>query len=226
MKRVAIIDYGSGNLRSAAKAFERAAEGKNIAVEVSADPAALENATHIVLPGVGAFADCMRGLTEASGMREALEEQVHMRKKPFLGICVGMQLLFDESYEHGTHKGLGWIGGRVVKIGARSEERGVSSASSSLDPRHSPLKIPHMGWNELTFTQPHRLLDGIAEKSHAYFVHSYHAVCATLADVIATTDYGQTLTAAVAHENIMGTQFHPEKSQETGLKLIGNFLTL
>ena len=205
---VVIIDYGSGNLRSAAKAFERAAPDAEIIV--SADPAALASASHIVLPGVGAFADCIQSLNSVSGMRDALEQQVLKQKKPFLGICVGMQLLFDEGREHGTHKGLGWIKGEVVKI----------------TPSDASLKIPHMGWNELEFTTAHPLLAGIAPKNHAYFVHSYHAICADTQDVIATTHYSTDLTALVAHENIMGTQFHPEKSQETGLQLIANFLGL
>lgn len=220
MRRVAIIDYGSGNLRSAAKAFEHVAD-TDTQVQVTSDAASLTRATHIVLPGVGAFADCMQGLSRVKGMRDAMEEQVRGRGKPFLGICVGMQLLFDEGHEHGVHPGLGWIAGNVVRIapGYTSPEANASALPS--------LKIPHMGWNELTLTQPgHRLLSGIAPRSHAYFVHSYHAHCANAADIVATTDYGQPLTAIVARGNIMGTQFHPEKSQETGLTLIRNFLAM
>lgn len=210
MKKVAIIDYGSGNLRSAAKAFERAVTGKDISIIVTDDAAQLSAATHIVLPGVGAFADCMSGLIAAKGVRDALEKEVREKKKPFLGICVGMQLLFESGHEHGTHRGLGWIKGEVVKINTKG---------------HYELKIPHMGWNELAFTAPeHPLVAGIKHASHAYFVHSYHALCSNPTDVVATTDYAQRITAIVAHGNIMGTQFHPEKSQETGLKLIGNFL--
>jgi glutamine amidotransferase len=209
---VAIIDYGSGNLRSAAKAFEYAAAATGHTVRIASSPEALREASHIVLPGVGAFADCMHGLEAVTGMRAALEEQVMKRKKPFLGICVGMQMLFETGYEHGTHKGLGWLKGEVVKIGGTE---GFPAA----------LKIPHMGWNDLTLTRPgHPLLNGIADGDHAYFVHSYHAVCDAQDDTIATTDYGGALAAIVAHGNIMGTQFHPEKSQQTGLKLIGNFL--
>lgn len=211
MRRVVIIDYGSGNLRSAAKAFERAAAITGHEVQVSNSPAALEKASHIVLPGVGAFADCMQGLTSVPGLRAALDVQVHKQHKPFLGICVGMQLLFDTGYEHGTHQGLGWMGGEVVRI----------------DNHDHQLKIPHMGWNDLVYTDAsHPLLLGIDAGSHAYFVHSYHVQCRNAADVVATTDYGAPLTAIVAHGNIMGTQFHPEKSQATGLKLIENFLRI
>jgi glutamine amidotransferase len=228
MSEIVIIDYGSGNLRSAAKAFERAAQGKHI-VTVSNDPAALATATHIVLPGVGAFADCMQGLNAIPSMRDALETQVLTHKKPFLGICVGMQLLFDEGHEHGTHKGLGWLSGQVIKIESRLSGDQVAGGSMTRSPDHlitQPLKVPHMGWNELDIQQQHPLLAGIAPKSHAYFVHSYHAECSDKADVIATTSYGANLTALVAHGNIMGTQFHPEKSQETGLALIANFSKL
>ncbi len=210
MNSVAIIDYGSGNLRSVAKAFEHEAAATNHHVYVTDDPAMLAKATHIVLPGVGSFADCMQGLEAVAGLREALHEQVRVQKKPFLGICVGMQLLFEAGHEHGTHKGLGWIAGEVVKIA----------------PADVTLKIPHMGWNELNLLQPHPLLYGIEPRSHAYFVHSYHARCSNSSDVIATTVYGEPLTAIVAHGNIMGTQFHPEKSQATGLKLIANFLQM
>jgi len=215
---VAIIDYGSGNLRSAANAFEHAALATNHRIAVTADPKELAEASHIVLPGVGAFADCMRGLENVNGMREALNEEVLGKQKPFLGICVGMQMLFDTGHEHGIHKGLGWIAGEVVNIGTRNEER---------DAKVLQLKIPHMGWNELSLKASyHPLLQGIKSGDHAYFVHSYHAVCKNAADVLATTDYGAQLTAIVARGNIMGTQFHPEKSQETGLRLIENFLKI
>lgn len=209
MKQVVIIDYGSGNLRSAAKAFELAADG-GAAVTVTADPKTLAGASHIVLPGVGAFDDCMRGLAAAAGMREALETQVREKGKPFLGICVGMQMLFDTGHEHGVHEGLGWIAGKVVKI----------------EPGSEALKIPHMGWNNLMLRRPdHHLLVGIKNGNHAYFVHSYQAVCDERY-ILATTDYGGALAAIVARDNVMGTQFHPEKSQETGLRLICNFLAL
>jgi glutamine amidotransferase len=209
--RVVIIDYGSGNLRSAGKAFERAAAdaGATDTVEVSADPAALAAATHIVLPGVGAFADCMRGLSALPGMLDALEDQVVRGGKPFLGICVGMQLMAERSLEHGTHRGLGWIAGEVVPLA----------------PRDPALRIPHMGWNELVIVNGgHPVLDGIAPGTHMYFVHSYAVACADAAAVRAEVDYGGPVAAVVARDNIVGTQFHPEKSQAAGLRLIRNFL--
>lgn len=214
--QISIIDYGSGNLRSAAKAFERVAqEGQQIVV--TDDPAQLAKSSHIVLPGVGAFADCMDGLRKAPGMLAALEEEVIGKKKPFLGICVGMQMLFENGLEHGVHKGLGWFGGEVIRI----DENGGSV------PPVTPLKIPHMGWNDLIVKTPaHKLLEGINTGDHAYFVHSYHAQCTDRKNVLATTQYGAELVAVVAKGNIMGTQFHPEKSQETGLRLIGNFLRM
>lgn len=209
MKLVTIIDYDSGNLRSAAKAFERVAP-KDCAILVTSDPKKLTEATHIVLPGVGAFADCMAGLQKTSGMLAALEQEVLVNRKPFLGICVGMQMLFEIGHEHGVHKGLGWIDGEVIRIDNTNEPK---------------LKVPHMGWNELVVKAEHPLLAGINSGAHAYFVHSYHAICDDKKDMLATTDYGSPLTAIVAKDNIMGTQFHPEKSQETGLKLIGNFIS-
>ncbi len=199
-----IVDYGSGNLRSAAKAFERA----GAEVRVSADADEVRRAERIVLPGVGAFADCMRGLTAVSGMRDALEEAVRRRGKPFLGICVGMQLMAERGREFETVAGLGWIGGEIV-------------AMQPADPR---LKIPHMGWNELSVRREHPLTQGLAPDAHAYFVHSYHLAGGRADDLVATTDYGGAVTAIVARDNIAGTQFHPEKSQETGLALIANFL--
>jgi glutamine amidotransferase len=201
---LAIIDYGSGNLRSVAKAFERV----SAAVRVTSAPQDLKTASHIVLPGVGAFADCMRGLSAIPGMLDALDEEVRARKKPFLGICVGMQMLFDEGHEHGVHKGLGWLKGNVVPLTGAA------------------IKIPHMGWNQLEITQKHTLLSGIKTGVHAYFVHSYYAQCQNPGDILATTPYGQTVTAVVGQGNIFGTQFHPEKSQETGLRLLSNFLAM
>jgi glutamine amidotransferase len=209
--RVAIIDYGSGNLRSAAKAFERmvAEAGATDGVSVTSDPDALAGATHIVLPGVGAFADCKRGLEALAGMRDALEEEVRGRGKPFLGICVGMQLMADAGREHGRHPGLGWVAGEVVAI----------------EPADPALKVPQMGWNDLRFILGrHPVLDGIVPGNHAYFVHSYRFACADATDVLAEVDYGGPVTAAVARENMVGTQFHPEKSQAVGLRLISNFL--
>jgi len=211
MLRVVIIDYGSGNLRSAGKAFERAAEEAGVAdgVAVSADPTALAEASHIVLPGVGAFADCMAGLSALPGMLEALEAQVVRGGKPFLGICVGMQLMAERSLEHGTHQGLGWIAGEVVPLA----------------PTDASLRIPHMGWNELEIVGGgHPILDGIAPGTHAYFVHSYAMACKDAACVRAQVEYGGAVAAVVARDNMVGTQFHPEKSQAAGLHLIRNFL--
>jgi glutamine amidotransferase len=207
MSSVALIDYGSGNLASAAKALARAANGK-CDIITTADPQVVKDAERVVLPGVGAFADCMKGLAAVPGMVEALREKVVRQGAPFLGICVGMQLLATVGVEFGRHAGLGWIAGEVVKI----------------TPDDSALKIPHMGWNELKIEQPHALLDGIAPGSHAYFVHSFQLKAALPEDLIATTDYGGPLTAMVGNDNIAGTQFHPEKSQATGLKLLENFL--
>src|SRR5262249_48087865 len=159
-----------------AKAFERVAGGAVIVV--TDNPMELATATHIVLPGVGAFADCMRGLMAISGMRMALEKEVREKGKPFLGVCVGMQMLFERGHEHGRHEGLGWIQGEVVKIGTRGEGRGASETVSPLDSGPLPLKIPHMGWNDLRLLAPeHALLEGIRNGDHAYFVHSFHAQC-------------------------------------------------
>lgn len=207
MPVTALIDYGSGNLASAAKALAHAAKGSQDIV-TTADPDVVKDAERIVLPGVGAFADCMKGLSSVPGMTEALREKVLKQGAPFLGICVGMQLLATVGVEFGRHAGLGWIAGEVVKI----------------TPDDASLKIPHMGWNELHFEQEHALLEGIAPASHAYFVHSYQFKTVLPEDLIATTDYGGPLTAIIGNENIAGTQFHPEKSQETGLKLLENFL--
>ncbi len=226
MPSVAIIDYGSGNLRSAAISFENVA-GAKMPVKVTASPADLKSASHIVLPGVGAFGDCIRGLGALPGMREAMEEEVRGRKKWFLGICVGMQMLMERGHEHGVHEGLGWIEGEVVKLGIGHLAFGIKKAPpESLMPNAHSLKIPHMGWNELCFLRAHPLTAGIEQSSHAYFVHSYHAVCENAADILATTDYGQPVTAVIARDNIMGTQFHPEKSQETGLRLLRNFVEM
>jgi glutamine amidotransferase len=209
--KVVIVDYGSGNLRSAAKAFERAAQDGGIAAEiaVSAEAASLRQASHIVLPGVGAFADCKRGLESLPGMIDALNESVLVEKKPFFGICVGMQLMAEVGHEHGEHAGLGWIKGSV----------------EPLEPADPTLKVPHMGWNDLQFgAARHPLLDGVEPGRHAYFVHSYHLRCSDARDVLATVEYGGAVTAVVGRDNLVGTQFHPEKSQATGLTLIANFL--
>jgi imidazole glycerol-phosphate synthase subunit HisH len=207
---VVLIDYGSGNLRSAAKAFERAAReaGIKTSVTVTGDAGALAAATRIVLPGVGAFPDCMKGLTALPGMRAALEEAVIRRGIPFLGICVGMQLMATRGLEFAPTPGLGWIAGEVVAIA----------------PGDKSLKIPHMGWNELRLTGRHKLLAGIENGDHAYFVHSYRFAAAAKADVYATVDYGGPIAAAIGRDNLFGVQFHPEKSQATGLRLIANFL--
>jgi glutamine amidotransferase len=210
---VAIIDYGSGNLHSAAKAFERAARegGTRFEIKVTADPDDVRAAERIVLPGVGAFADCRNGLLAMPGMIEALEESVRQRGKPFLGICVGLQLMAERGLEHGLTLGLGWVGGEVRAI----------------TPSDPALKIPHMGWNTLDIAQPHALLEGIPTGEsglNAYFVHSYHLVPAEGGALVATTDYGGPITAFVAKDNMAGSQFHPEKSQKLGLALIANFL--
>jgi imidazole glycerol-phosphate synthase subunit HisH len=207
---VAIVDYQSGNLHSAAKAFERAAREGGFSTEilVTADPETVRRADRVVLPGVGAFGDCYRGLSETPGMIEALQEAVFQRGRPFFGICVGMQMLADRGLEHGVHKGLGWIAGEVGLI----------------EPSDKSLKIPHMGWNTLSFAREHALIDGIPDGAHAYFVHSYQFRCADESDIVARTDYGGPVTALIARGNIAGSQFHPEKSQKLGLKLISNFL--
>jgi glutamine amidotransferase len=207
---VAIIDYGSGNLHSAAKAFERAARGSDTQIEVTADPQRVRKAERIVLPGVGAFRDCRDGLKAVPGMWETLAEEVG-RGKPFLGICVGMQLMADRGLEHVETKGFGWIKGDVKVI----------------EPADAVLKIPHMGWNTLDVARPHALFDSIALGAsglHAYFVHSYHLALRDASALVATADYGGAVTAFVARDNVAGSQFHPEKSQALGLALIGNFL--
>jgi len=207
---VAIVDYGSGNLRSAAKAFERAAResGASERVLVTADPREVAAADRIVLPGVGAFADCRAGLYGVPDMVDTLRREVIERGKPFLGICVGMQLMATRGVEYGVHAGLDWIAGDVVRI----------------EPGPNHLKIPHMGWNELLDLAPHALLQGIAPHDHAYFVHSFQLKTATANTLLAVTEYGGPITAVVGRDNLVGTQFHPEKSQATGLRLIGNFL--
>lgn len=211
--RVAIIDYGSGNLRSALKAFERAAREAGLAaeIELTAEAERVRTADRVVLPGVGAFADCRAGLDAVPGMVEALDEAVRGRGRPFLGICVGMQLLATRGLEKTVTPGLGWIAGDVRLI----------------EPADASLKIPQIGWNTLDLRRPHPLFDGIAtgpDGLHAYFVHSYWLDAREPGDVVAVTDYGGPLTAVVARDNVAGTQFHPEKSQTLGLALIGNFL--
>ena len=210
---VVLIDYGSGNLRSAAKAFERAATGagRGQEIRVSADPDVVARAERIVLPGVGAFADCRRGLDTIPGMVAALEEAVHVRGRPFLGICVGAQLMAARGREKELTPGFGWISGEVVEI----------------TPSDPELKVPHMGWNSLEVRSDHPLLAGISTGENgldAYFVHSFHIAAENPDDVVATADYGGPVTAVVGRGNVAGTQFHPEKSQALGLALIANFL--
>ncbi len=211
---VAIVDYGSGNLHSAAKAFERAAResGHDQPIIVTNDPDVVRNADRVVLPGVGAFADCRRGLDAVSGMVDALDEAARKKGRPFLGICVGMQLMATIGRENEVKEGLGWIAGEVDKI----------------KPSDKALKIPHMGWNTLSECKSHPLFDGISlgpDGLHAYFVHSYQLYPADKADLVAQAEYGGAVTAMVARDTYAGTQFHPEKSQRLGLALIANFLT-
>jgi imidazole glycerol-phosphate synthase subunit HisH len=205
-----VIDYGSGNLRSAAKAFERAAReaGADGRVLVTNHAESLRDASRVVLPGVGAFADCRRGLAAVPGMEQALRHVVIDEGRPFLGICVGMQLLAERGREFETTQGLGWIGGEV----------------GPLTPRDPALKIPHMGWNELQLRRTHPVLEGIGDGAHAYFVHSFGLQPSDPADLLAEVDYAGPIAAIVARDNIVGVQFHPEKSQGTGLRLIANFL--
>jgi glutamine amidotransferase len=210
---VAIVDYGSGNLHSAAKAFECAAHenGLDQPIVVTRDPDIVARADRVVLPGVGAFADCRRGLDAVSGMVEALEHAARGKGRPFFGICVGMQLLAERGREYEVVDGLGWIAGEVDRI----------------TPDDANLKIPHMGWNTLSVLRPHPLLEGLSlgpQGRHAYFVHSFALKPAHRQDLVAEADYGGPVTAIVGRDNIVGTQFHPEKSQKFGLALIANFL--
>ncbi len=208
----AIIDYGSGNLHSALKSFERSATEVGAGeVILTSDPDLVRRADHIVLPGVGAYADCRRGLDAVPGMVEALEDTVIRKGRPFLGICVGMQLMASRGLEHQVTQGLDWIPGDVTAI----------------EPSDPSLRVPHMGWNTLEPQRPHALLEGIPTGDlglHAYFVHSYHFVPSDPAHIIARTQYGGPVVAMVGRDNLAGTQFHPEKSQKLGLALIANFL--
>jgi imidazole glycerol-phosphate synthase subunit HisH len=213
MQRLVIVNYGSGNLHSAAKAFERAARESeaNIAIAVSADPGDALAADRVVLPGVGAFAECRRGIEALPGMRAALEESVRKKGRPFLGICVGAQLMAERGLEFYATPGFGWVKGAVTAI----------------VPNAPKYKIPHMGWNTLRVINDHPLLAGIATGPgglHAYFVHSFHLAGGAREDLVAETDHGGPVTAMVAKDNMAGTQFHPEKSQRLGLRLIANFL--
>ncbi len=207
---VALIDYGSGNLRSAAKALIRSAEtsGSGHEVVITSDPNQVIEAERIVLPGVGAFADCMRGLSSINGMLPALQDSVLGRGVPFLGICVGMQMLAEWGREHEDCRGLGWIEGEVVRI----------------TPLEPGLKVPHMGWNSLSILQPHKLFEGMADGTDVYFVHSYYLRAKNPSHILATTDYAGSIPAVVGRDNIAGTQFHPEKSQAEGLAFLERFL--
>ena len=211
---IVIVDYESGNLHSAHKAVERAARDHAVSAEVlvSRDPGVVLRADRVILPGVGAFADCKSGLVAVAGMIEAINEFAICRAKPFLGICVGMQLMARRGLEFGETPGLGWFAGDVALIETTDDT----------------LKVPHMGWNTLDLHRPHPLLEGIAagpDGLHAYFVHSYHMVLDEPDTCIATSQHGQAITAMVARDNLAGTQFHPEKSQTLGLRLLANFLT-
>lgn len=210
MLKAAVIDYGSGNLRSVAKAFERAAfdAGIGCKVNITSQAGDLKAATHVVLPGVGAFADCKKGLQSLPGMLEALEQAVISQAKPFLGVCVGMQLMARTGFEHGKCQGLGWIDAEVRPI----------------ETSDSTLKIPHMGWNELIISSKHPLFDGIVPGAHVYFVHSYAVFLKDKSDCLAEANYGCVINAAIGRGNMIGVQFHPEKSQQTGLNMIANFL--
>ena len=208
--RAALIDYGSGNIASAAKALSRAAaDTSGHTIIVTADPDMVRKCERIILPGVGAFADCMRGLSAVPGMIEALNESVIQNGRPILGICVGMQLMATAGREFGVHAGLNWIEGEVIP----------------LSPADPALKIPHMGWNEIDLMQNHPVFADLESSANAYFVHSFEMKPTTPAHLLATTDYGGAVTAAIGRDNIVGTQFHPEKSQDVGLKILGNFLS-
>lgn len=211
--KIALIDYGAGNLHSCGKALERALTeiGASGTVSIGADPEVIARADRIVLPGDGAFRDCRENLAAVDGLEEALDEQTRVKGRPFLGICVGMQLLADIGEERGETRGLGWIPGRVV----------------ALDPAQRHLKVPHMGWNTLEKRRRHPVLDGLSfgdDGLHAYFLHGFHLLPAEDADLVATADYGGPVSAIIARGNVIGTQFHPEKSQALGIRLLANFL--
>jgi glutamine amidotransferase len=204
---VVVVDYGAGNLKSAAKALMEAAKGTGIEVSVTADPAHVRRADRIVLPGVGAFADCKAGLESHPGLVDVLNEAVIEKGRPFLGICVGMQLMATLGIEYGEHKGLDWIQGKVVR----------------LMPNDATLKIPQIGWNNLE-NSTHPVLRSLPKDADAYFVHSYHFVADRESDVLSRIDYGGPVVAAIGRDNLIGVQFHPEKSQAVGLRLLADFL--
>lgn len=205
--KIAIIDCGAGNLHSVRKAFARQMPS-HATLDMVTDAARLHDATHIVLPGVGAFADCMNGLNALPGMRAALEEKVLHGTTPFFGICVGMQMLFERGHEHGMHDGLGWFQGEVKRI----------------EPQGAGFRVPHMGWNRLDLQQNHPVLDGLKTGDYAYFVHSYAATAVNPAELLASVDYGGQIVALIGRKHIVASQFHPEKSQRAGLAMITNFL--
>ena len=204
---VVVVDYGAGNLKSCAKALMEAAKGTGVTVAVTSDPAEVARADRIVLPGVGAFADCKAGIEAHAGLIDALNEAVIRQQRPFLGICVGMQLMATLGIEYGEHAGLDWIKGKVVR----------------LTPNDAALKIPQIGWNNLS-ASVHPVLRELPADADAYFVHSYHFIAAQESDVLSRIDYGGPVVAAVGRDNLIGVQFHPEKSQAVGLKLLGDFL--
>ena len=207
---ITVIDYGSGNLRSAAKALETAVNNINSSskIVVSSDPKIIKQSDKIVLPGQGSFRDCYLGIKKIPGLEDALNEFVLVKKKPIFGICVGMQLFAKTGYESQETKGFGWIDGEVRKINTINKT----------------LKLPHMGWNQIEFKKDFVLFSGLENKSHMYFVHSYELTTKQKDCIVATTSYGNSIVVAVAKENIFGTQFHPEKSQKNGLKILENFL--
>ncbi len=207
---ISVIDYGSGNLKSAAKALETAASSTNIntKIVVTSDPKTIEQSDKIVLPGQGSFRDCYLGIKKISGLNETLNEFVLEKKKPILGICVGMQLFAKTGYESGETEGFGWIDAEVRKINNINKK----------------IKLPHMGWNEIELKKDCFLFSNIQNKSHMYFIHSYEFMTKQKDCVIATTNYGNSIIVSVAKENIVGTQFHPEKSQKNGLRVLENFL--
>ena len=207
---ITVIDYGSGNLKSAAKALEAAANNLNISAKivVTSDPKIIKQSDKIVLPGQGSFRDCYLGLQKINGLSETLNEFVLVKKKPILGICVGMQLFAKTGYESQETKGFGWIDADVRKINNMNKK----------------LKLPHMGWNEIEFKKDCFLFANIKNKSHVYFIHSYEFLTKQKDCVIATTNYGNSIIVSIEKENIVGTQFHPEKSQKNGLAILENFL--
>ena len=207
---IAVIDYGSGNLKSAAKALETAANNTNTnsKIVVTSDPKTIKQSDKIVLPGQGSFRDCYLGIKKIPGLNETLNEFVLDKKKPIFGICVGMQLFAKTGYESQKTKGFGWIDAEVRKINNMNKK----------------LKLPHMGWNQIEFKKDFALFSGLENKSHMYFVHSYELTTKQKDCIVATTNYGNSIIVAVAKENIFGTQFHPEKSQKNGLKILENFL--